>query len=148
MPAQKGKRRGASANTSERQLEFKTDGQEYAVVLKALGQCRFSLKITGTNEPVIGHVRGKLRNRGKRIAVGDLVLVGMRAFESKTRMVDILLLYRPDETRRLAQHGEIPPEIVGGVAVADADDFGGGIMFCDDVEDAPDDDDDEDLESI
>ena len=77
MPKKKkGKRQNVKKNVVKRQLEFKEDGQEYAIALQALGNGRFKVQCFDGKER-LGWVRGKMR---KKIWVnqGDIILVGLR----------------------------------------------------------------------
>ncbi|EAQ89884.1 hypothetical protein CHGG_06503 [Chaetomium globosum CBS 148.51] len=82
MPKNKGKggknrRRGKNENDNEkRELTFKEEGQEYAQVLKMLGNGRLeAMCFDGVKR--LGLIRGKLR---KKIWInnGDIILVSLR----------------------------------------------------------------------
>jgi translation initiation factor 1A len=45
----------------------------------------------------------------QRIAVGDIVLLGLRDYQDNK--ADIILKYTPDEARLLKSHGEIPENL-------------------------------------
>jgi translation initiation factor 1A len=85
MPKNKGKggknrRRGKGGDAEEkRELIFKEDGQEYAQVLRMLGNGRLEAQcIDGVKR--LCHIRGKMR---KKVWVnqGDIVLIGLREFQ-------------------------------------------------------------------
>lgn len=110
MPKNKGKggknrRRGKNDNDDDkRELIFKEDGQEYAQVVRMLGNGRCESKcFDGTTR--LCHIRGKLR---KKVWVNaqDIVLVGLRDYQDDK--ADIILKYSPDEARNLIKYGEIP----------------------------------------
>uniref|UniRef100_H2SXU5 Eukaryotic translation initiation factor 4C n=1 Tax=Takifugu rubripes TaxID=31033 RepID=H2SXU5_TAKRU len=93
MPKNKGKggknrRRGKNENESEkRELVFKEDGQEYAQVLKMLGNGRLeAMCFDGTKR--LCHIRGKLRKKDTK--------------------ADVILKYNTDEARSLKAYGELP----------------------------------------
>ncbi|KAI9189440.1 Translation initiation factor 1A [Blastocladiella emersonii ATCC 22665] len=110
MPKNKGKggktrRRGKNEGDGvKRELVFKEDGQEYAQVLKMLGngrleaQCFDGIKRLGT-------IRGKMRKK-VWINVGDIVLIGLREFQDEK--CDVILKYSADEARNLKAYGELP----------------------------------------
>jgi len=110
MPKNKGKggknrRRGKNENDDvKRELIFKEDGQEYAQVIKMLGNGRLEAKcFDGTTR--LAHIRGKLR---KKVWVnqGDIILLSLREFQDGKG--DVLLKYSADEARSLKAYGELP----------------------------------------
>lgn len=110
MPKKKGgkggkkKRRGKGGYQPEkRTLEFKEDGQEYARVLKMLGDGRLEAKCSD-GETRICHIRGKFRKR-VWINAGDLVLVDIRSFEPSK--ADVVYKYFDEEDRTLGSYGEL-----------------------------------------
>lgn len=85
MPKNKGKggknrRRGKNENESEkRELVFKEDGQEYAQVIKMLGNGRLeAMCFDGVKR--LCHIRGKLRKK-VWINTSDIILVGLRDYQ-------------------------------------------------------------------
>uniref|UniRef100_A0A8C3QT84 Eukaryotic translation initiation factor 4C n=1 Tax=Cyanoderma ruficeps TaxID=181631 RepID=A0A8C3QT84_9PASS len=85
MPKNKGKggknrRRGKNENESEkRELVFKEDGQEYAQVIKMLGNGRLeALCFDGVKR--LCHIRGKLRKK-VWINTSDIILIGLRDYQ-------------------------------------------------------------------
>jgi translation initiation factor 1A len=112
MPKNKGKggknrRRGKNENEEKRELIFKEDGQEYAQVLRMLGNGRLEAQcIDGVKR--LCHIRGKMR---KKVWVnqGDIVLVGLRDYQDAKG--DVILKYMADEARSLKQYGELPENI-------------------------------------
>jgi len=126
MPKNKGKggknrRRGKNENEDEkRELIFKEDGQEYAQVMKMLGNGRCeSLCFDG--EKRLCHIRGKLRKK-VWVNAGDIVLVGLRDYQDEK--ADIILRYTPDEARNLKQYGEIPDTTKINEGVEEGEDLG------------------------
>ncbi len=101
----KNRRRGkGDGEESKRELEFKEEGQEYAQVVKMLGNGRCEcFCFDGVTR--LGHIRGKMRKK-VWITAGDIVLVGKRDFQDEK--VDILHKYSADEARNLKQYGELP----------------------------------------
>ncbi|GIY64261.1 eukaryotic translation initiation factor 1A, X-chromosomal [Caerostris extrusa] len=121
MPKNKGKggknrRRGKNENEAEkRELVFKEDGQEYAQVVKMLGNGRLeAMCFDGVKR--LCHIRGKLRKRPQLsqniflevvwINQGDIILVGLRDYQDAK--ADVILKYNPDEARNLKTYGELP----------------------------------------
>jgi len=110
MPKNKGKggknrRRGKNENENEkRELVFKEDGQEYAQVIKMLGNGRLeAMCFDGVKR--LCHIRGKLRKK-VWISTQDVILVGLRDYQDAK--ADVILKYTPDEGRNLQSYGEIP----------------------------------------
>ena len=85
-------------------LFFKPTGQEYAQVVKMLGNGRCEcFCFDGVTR--LGHIRGKMRKK-VWITAGDIVLVAKRDFQDEK--VDIVHKYTADEARNLKQYGELP----------------------------------------
>jgi len=109
MPKNKGKggknrRRGKNDNEEKRELDFKEDGQEYAQVLKMLGNGRLeAFCFDGIKR--LCHIRGKMR---KKVWVnsGDIILVSLRDYQDDK--ADVIVKYTPDEARTLKNYGELP----------------------------------------
>jgi len=109
MPKNKGKggknrRRGKNDNEEKRELDFKEDGQEYAQVLKMLGNGRLeAFCFDGVKR--LCHIRGKMR---KKVWVnsGDIILVSLRDYQDDK--ADVIVKYTPDEARTLKNYGELP----------------------------------------
>jgi translation initiation factor 1A len=89
MPKNKGKggknrRRGKNENDDmKRELVFKEDGQEYAVVVRMLGNGRLETKaFDGANTSRLAHIRGKMR---KKVWVnqGDIILISLREYQDE-----------------------------------------------------------------
>jgi len=113
MPKNKGKggknrRRGKNENeTEKRELVFKEDGQEYAQVVKMLGNGRLdALCFDGVKR--LCHIRGKLRKK-VWINTGDIILLGLRDYQDTK--ADVILKYTPDEARNLKAYGELPDTV-------------------------------------
>ncbi|XP_009892791.1 PREDICTED: eukaryotic translation initiation factor 1A, X-chromosomal [Charadrius vociferus] len=135
----KNRRRGKNENESEkRELVFKEDGQEYAQVIKMLGNGRLeALCFDGVKR--LCHIRGKLRKK-VWINTSDIILVGLRDYQDNK--ADVILKYNADEARSLKAYGELPEH----AKINETDTFGPGdddeIQF-DDIGD-----DDEDIDDI
>eukprot|EP00261_Vitis_vinifera_P034106 XP_019075349.1 PREDICTED: eukaryotic translation initiation factor 1A-like [Vitis vinifera] len=110
MPKNKGKggknrKRGKNEADDEKQeLVFKEDGQEYAQVLRMLGNGRCeAMCIDGTKR--LCHIRGKMHKK-VWIAAGDIILVSLHDYQDDK--ADVILKYMPDEARLLKAYGELP----------------------------------------
>jgi len=110
MPKNKGKggknrRRGKNENDNEkRELVFKEEGQEYAQVIKMLGNGRLEAKcVDGVTR--LAHIRGKLRKK-IWINTSDIILLSLRDYQDGKG--DVLLKYSADEARSLKAYGELP----------------------------------------
>ncbi|RMZ87328.1 hypothetical protein DV736_g5444, partial [Chaetothyriales sp. CBS 134916] len=110
MPKNKGKggknrRRGKNENDNEkRELTFKEEGQEYAQVVKMLGNGRLEA-LCFDGERRLAHIRGKLRKK-VWINQGDIILLSLRDYQDDKG--DVILKYSADEARSLKAYGELP----------------------------------------
>lgn len=113
MPKNKGKggknrRRGKNENDNEkRELVFKEDGQEYAKVLKMLGNGRLEAQCFD-GEKRLARIRGKLHKK-VWIQAGDIILVGLRDYQDEKG--DVILKYSLEEARRLKTYDELPKNV-------------------------------------
>ncbi|KAJ1890751.1 Translation initiation factor 1A [Coemansia sp. IMI 209127] len=90
--------------SSKRELIFKEEGQEYAQVVKMLGNGRLEAScFDGINR--LAQIRGSMR---KKIWInqGDIVLVSLREYQDSKG--DVIQKYSPEEARLLKQYGELP----------------------------------------
>jgi len=134
MPKNKGKggknrRRGKNENENDkRELVFKEDGQEYAQVIKMLGNGRLeAVCFDGTKR--LCHIRGKLRKK-VWINQGDIILVGLRDYQDGK--ADVIMKYFPEEARLLKSYGEIPESAkINETTFVDQDMENDGIEFND-----------------
>ncbi|XP_074647704.1 eukaryotic translation initiation factor 1A, Y-chromosomal-like [Tubulanus polymorphus] len=129
MPKNKGKggknrRRGKNENEREkRELVFKEDGQEYAQVIRMLGNGRLEALCFDAVKRLC-HIRGKLRKK-VWISPQDIILVGLRDYQDNK--ADVILKYTPDEARNLQSYGEIPETAV--ISHKEWDDDFGNVVF-------------------
>jgi translation initiation factor 1A len=113
MPKNKGKggknrKRGKNENEEEkRELVYKEDGQEYAQVIRMLGNGRLESQCIDGKKRLC-HIRGKMRKK-VWVATGDVVLLGLRDYQDDK--ADVILKYTADEARVLKQYGELPEHI-------------------------------------
>lgn len=84
---------------------FKEDEQEYAQVIKMLGNGRLeAMCFDGVKR--LYHIRGKLRKK-VWINTSDIILVGLRDYQDNNK-ADVILKYNADEARSLKAYGELP----------------------------------------
>ncbi|KAF5827196.1 eukaryotic initiation factor [Dunaliella salina] len=113
MPKNKGKggknrKRGKNENEEEkRELVYKEDGQEYAQVIRMLGNGRLEAQCIDGKKRLC-HIRGKMRKK-VWVAQGDIVLLGLREYQDEK--ADVIMKYTADEARVLKQYGELPEHI-------------------------------------
>ncbi|GAA5838038.1 hypothetical protein JCM11251_006831 [Rhodosporidiobolus azoricus] len=101
----KNRRRGKNENDGDkRELVFKEEGQEYAQVLKMLGNGRVEA-MCFDGEKRLAHIRGKMRKK-VWINQGDIILLSLREFQDDK--ADVIQKYSADEARKLKQYGELP----------------------------------------
>lgn len=111
MPKNKGKggknfKKGkkSTGEQERRDLLFKEDGQEYAQVLRMLGDGRVALSCYD-GVARTGLIRGTMRRR-VWINTGDIVLVGLREFQPDK--ADVIHKYTAEEARVLQAYDELP----------------------------------------
>mmetsp|Transcript_14108 Transcript_14108/g.34289 ORF Transcript_14108/g.34289 Transcript_14108/m.34289 type:complete len:144 (-) Transcript_14108:272-703(-) len=121
----KNKRRGKGVTREKRELEFKEDGQEYAQVLRLLGNGRLEANCFDGQKRLC-HIRGTMRKK-VWVYVGDIILVSLRDFQDEK--ADVILKYAADEARNLKAYGELPVH----VKINEAD-FGEGSDSDDNIE--------------
>lgn len=115
MPKNKGlggkkRRKGKIISTQKREIVHKEPGQEYAQVVKSLGN-GFMEVICFTNSGNItkrAHIRGNMRKR-VWLSVGDIILVNVRDYQEST--CDIVIKYTLDEARILRYQNLIPASV-------------------------------------
>jgi len=77
---------------SQRELQFKEFGEEYARVLKMLGN-RWCYVHCFDGVDRLAYIRNKLKKRTSRINIDDIVLVSIRDFNKSEKKCDILHRY-------------------------------------------------------
>jgi translation initiation factor 1A len=142
MPKNKGKggktrRRGKNEPAGyKRELIYKEEGQEYAQVLRMLGSGRLEAYCFD-GEKRLAHIRGKMQKK-VWIAVGDIILVGVRDFQPDK--VDVIYKYNSDEIKALKMEGELPDHIkINETGEVNEERDNDGILFqdIDDGQDLP-----------
>ena len=102
----KNRRRGKHGGDLEGKAELviKEEGQEYAQVIRMLGNGRLEGHCFD-GQTRLCHIRGKMR---KKVWVnqGDIILIGTRDYQDSK--ADVILKYTSDEARRLKAQGELP----------------------------------------
>lgn len=107
--------RSTTPKDEKRELIFKEDGQEYAQVLRMLGNGRLEAAcIDGVKR--LCHIRGKMRKK-VWVSAGDVILLGLREYQDEK--ADVILKYAPDEARSLKAYGELPDNFRIDVGVDD-----------------------------
>eukprot|EP01055_Gregarina_sp_Pseudo9_P003121 Gregarina_sp_Pseudo_9__3120@NODE_3312_length_683_cov_55_689441_g3024_i0_p1_GENE_NODE_3312_length_683_cov_55_689441_g3024_i0NODE_3312_length_683_cov_55_689441_g3024_i0_p1_ORF_typecomplete_len149_score19_78eIF1a/PF01176_19/4_9e28RsgA_N/PF16745_5/3_9e03RsgA_N/PF16745_5/0_39RsgA_N/PF16745_5/3_1e02_NODE_3312_length_683_cov_55_689441_g3024_i0127573 len=118
----KNRRRGKNdAFGDKRELIVKEPEQEYAQVLKMLGNGRVEAQCVDGSKRLC-HIRGKMRKK-VWINAGDVVLVSLREYQDEK--ADIIHKYNPDEVRTLRNMREIP-EAFRVVETMGAEGYGSG----------------------
>ncbi|KAK1920927.1 eukaryotic translation initiation factor 1A, X-chromosomal [Papiliotrema laurentii] len=135
MPKAKGKggktrRRGKNdGDENKRELIFKEDGQEYAQVLKMLGNGRIEAKCQD-GETRLAQIRGQMRKK-VWIVQGDIILISLREFQDDR--ADVIHKYTADEARNLKTYGELKSDFQINEAAQGGDegseDEEGGVEF-------------------
>tara|TARA_B100001113_G_C21122824_1_gene628182 strand:- start:3589 stop:4005 length:417 start_codon:yes stop_codon:yes gene_type:complete len=91
----------------KRHIIYKTEGQEYALITKMLGNGRCECKCYD-GRTRLGHIRGKMHKR-VWICIGDTVLVSLRDYQDEK--ADIIHKYTSEETKTLISYNEITGNI-------------------------------------
>ena len=102
------RKKGKKLVQEDRELRYKEESEEYAQIIKILGDGRFQCKCADGVER-IAHVRGKMRKR-TWLANGDIILVSLREFEPEK--CDVVEKYKEKEIAKLKKSGEIPESMV------------------------------------
>lgn len=108
MPKNKGgkghRRSKTQRDDGKRSLLFKEHGQEYAQIIKMLGNGRLNAHCyDGKVRMCI--IRGAMRKR-EWMGVGDIILLGLRDFQDNK--ADVIWKFTSDEARQLKMFGELP----------------------------------------
>ena len=104
----KNQKKKKKTQAEDRECRFKDESEEYAQIIKILGDGRFQCKCADGIERV-AHVRGKMRKR-IWLANGDIILVSLREFEPEK--CDVVEKYKEKEVAKLKNAGEIPDSFV------------------------------------
>lgn len=90
---------------NNRELIFKEEEQEYAIVEKILGGCKFDVK-TIDGKIWRCSIRGKMVKKDW-VSRNDIVLISLREYQ-KDNIADIIHKYNPNEVRQLKKYGHLP----------------------------------------
>jgi translation initiation factor 1A len=91
--------------------QLNTDYEEYAYVVKLLGNCRARVLLNSGIE-AIGVIRGALRRFNKRVLIenGDIIVVSKRDFQDSK--VDIVHKFNLDQCQSLIKNKEISDVLI------------------------------------
>ncbi len=95
--------------TATREFNTKDEGQDYALILRPLGNKRMQCKLPDGSEK-LGIIRGNLKKKKNYVNVNNVVLVSLREFQDNK--VDIIGLYNESEVKTLRKMKEIPSSFV------------------------------------
>lgn len=98
----------------KRDLTLKENGQDYAILISNMGDCRFLCRTDSDHKERIGIIKGSFRNR-VYFRAGDYCLVSFRENldqisimnGKKKERCDIILKYYPPEVSTLKANGHI-----------------------------------------
>lgn len=128
MPKKKGAKKkgkkGGGDTAEKRTLIISEDMQEYAKIIKLLGDRRINVVLTDSSES-LAVIPGRFRKRCW-MKVGDVILVSRRDFQEGK--LDVVYKYKDDEIRKLCKHGEIPNFFLDAGAIRGVDEDGGFII--------------------
>lgn len=97
-------------NQSGRKLELKVKGQNYAKVLKMLGNRHIKI-LTNDGEEMVAHIPGKFKSKGpNHINRDDIILVTERGYQ--TDKCDVIYIYLPDEVKKMHKMGELNDKLM------------------------------------
>ncbi|KAA6395931.1 MAG: putative Eukaryotic translation initiation factor 1A [Streblomastix strix] len=137
MPKNKGKggknrKKGKNEGDNEkRDLQFKDECQEYAQVIRLLGNGRLEANCFDGKKRQCT-IRGKLRKK-IWIVQGDIILVSLRDFQDDKG--DVIVKYTAEEARRLKQFNQLPENVQITETEAGNDDGDDVADFGEDEED-------------
>ena len=140
MPNKKGgkkhKRNKKQDDTFEKTLRLKEEGQEYAQIIKCLGNCRFNVLCFDGKERM-ATMCGTMRKR-RFINQDDIVLVSLRDWQDAK--CDIIDNYDENLVRKMKDKGLVPDSIKLDVdkQYSDDDDDNLGFVFSTDIPDSDD----------
>jgi translation initiation factor 1A len=103
-----GAKKAKNFSQSSRQLQFKEELQDYALVTTILGSGRMKLLCLFDRKERIGTIRGSMYKK-VWVAKDDIVLISLREYQDDR--CDIILKYTQDEVRALQNYEEIPTNI-------------------------------------
>ena len=129
MPKKTSKKKKSFTDNIERELIFKEDMQEYAKVVKLLGDRRLEV-VLADGEITMARIPGKLKRC--RIRMDDVILVSRRDFQENK--VDVIHKYEDKEIKNLISYHEIPSKFASAYTDA-TDEIDNDIVFEDNDDD-------------
>lgn len=100
----KKKKAAGSGSLAKRQLELAEDMQEYAKILKCMGDRKLNVVLTDSSQ-MVASIPGRFRKR-VWMAAGDIIIASRRDFQDSK--LDVIYKYTKDEVRKLHKQGLIP----------------------------------------
>lgn len=93
----------------ESKVDMKDDMQDYACILKPLGDCRMLVKVLNqpNDKEIVGIIRGGIRRVKPKISPGDIVLISYRGLQSDDKKCDIIHRYTTGEVKQMIKSGTI-----------------------------------------
>ncbi len=118
MPKNKGRggkkfRSGKKSTNNEtvRKLETKDKDQEYAKVLRMLGNRRL-IALTNEDKQILCHIPGKFKSR-VWINSDDIILITLRDYQADKS--DVIYKYTAQEVKKLVKMGELSKILSDGI---------------------------------
>lgn len=133
-------KRGQNNNNARKAVIY-ADGKDtiYGMIMRSLGDCRFSVSCNDGQER-IGVVRGALY-KSTFINVDDIVLVGLRNFQTDTSVCDIIYKYNQQDVADLRKDGQLVGKLANRGKNESGEkenfDFGGGDNGSESEEERP-----------
>lgn len=138
-------------NEKSREMEEPSDGQEYAIVERLLGNGRVEVYCEDGTLKVV-RIRGSMRKFKAKVIIenGDLVIIAPWDFEPSKG--DLIYKYKHEEVARLLYEKDLPEKILkklnknagGDYGLGNIDESDDEVVFANETVRATDDDEDED----
>lgn len=96
-------------HTGSNELQYRQEGEEYAIVNGDKGNARFEVTLYATNQIAMAKARGTLTHGPKkqRLEKGDMVLLQRDDSTTSGDKYYILIKYSQDDVKRLRKAGEL-----------------------------------------
>ena len=96
-------------HTGSNELQYREEGEEYAVINGDKGDARFEVTIYSTKQITMAKARGSIIHGPKkqRLSKGDMVLLQRDDCSTASSKYYILIKYSPEEVKRLRKAGEL-----------------------------------------
>jgi translation initiation factor 1A len=124
-------KKNSNKPVEKRVLIFKEELQEYAKIIKLLGDRKVTLLLSDNSE-CLGIIPGRFRKR-VWMKTGDIVLVSRRDFQDNK--LDIIYKYNDEEKRTLVKKYEIPEYFLDDNHKTDNENIGNIIISNETEED-------------